>query len=128
MMELATFTLPPYLYDMSQVKISLRENRRYTMRDIGSIESRVTNLENVTSLSLLELSTQTLEVQDSEGFNRFKSGFFVDDFRSLDRSNLGFTLSEIDTTDTDAGLVPVISRNSITNYLAPAESIIDERS
>lgn len=127
LMELATFTLPPYLYDMEEVRISLRENRRYTMRDIGGIESRVTNLENVTSLSLLELSTQTLEVQDSEGFNRFKSGFFVDDFRSLDRSNLGYTLAEIDDTDTDAGLVPTISRNSIPNYLAPAESIIDEQ-
>ena len=127
LMELATVTLPPYVFDVEEAQVNLRENRRYTMRDIGGIENRVTNLERVTSLSLLELSTKTLEIQDSEGFNRFKTGFFVDDFKSLDRSNLGYTLAEIDDTDLDAGLGPTISRNSIENYLVPAENIIDEQ-
>ena len=33
------------------------------MRDIGYIEDRVENLEKVTSLSLLELNTQTLQIK-----------------------------------------------------------------
>lgn len=123
-MELATITLPPYLYNPKDSTISLVDNRRYTMRDIGLIEDRVENLERVTSLSLLELSTQTLQVQDSEGFNRFKTGFFVDDFKDDRRINLNFSLLEIDRNTQE--LIPIISRNSLKNYLAPANNTSDE--
>ena len=54
------------------------------MRDIGGLEDRIENLEKVTSLSLLELDTKTLQVQDADGLTRFKSGFFVDDFKNTD--------------------------------------------
>ena len=50
------------------------------MKDIGVLEDRIDTLETVTSLSLLELNTSTLQIQDAQGLNRFKSGFFVDDF------------------------------------------------
>ena len=49
-MEIATIKLPPYLYNPSDAILSLVDNRRYTMRDIGLIEDRVQNLERVTSL------------------------------------------------------------------------------
>ena len=52
------------------------------MRDIGKLEDRIENLETVTSLSLLELDTKTFQVQDADGLSRFKSGFFVDDFKN----------------------------------------------
>ena len=51
------------------------------MKDIGRINNRVTNLERVTSLSLLEKDTQSAQVLDADGFDRFKSGFLVDNFR-----------------------------------------------
>ena len=79
-MTIGTIKLPAYLYDPKDAVISTVDNRRYTMRDIGKIEDRVENLETLTSLSILELSTKTLQVQDSNGFDRFKTGFFVDDF------------------------------------------------
>ena len=81
-MTLATLEMPAYLYDVNDVKITVVDNRRFTMRDIGKIEDRVSNLETVTSLSLLELDTKTLQVQDADGLTRFKSGFFVDDFKN----------------------------------------------
>ena len=81
-MTLATIEMPAYLYDVNDVKITTVDNRRFTMRDIGKIEDRVSNLETVTSLSLLELDTKTLQVQDADGLSRFKSGFFVDDFKN----------------------------------------------
>lgn len=123
-MEIATINLPPYLYNPKNATLSLVDNRRYTMRDIGLIENRVKNLERVTSLSLLELSTQTLQVQDSEGFNRFKTGFFVDDFKDYERVNLNFSLLEIDPQLQE--MRPIIARNSLKNYLAPALSITNE--
>jgi len=43
--------------------------------DLLKIELKL--LEELTSLSILELGTQTLQIRDSEGNDRFKSGFFV---------------------------------------------------
>ena len=80
-MLLATLNLPAYLYDPDDATIQVVDNRRYTMRDIGRLEDRIENLEATTSLTLLELETQTLQVQDATGLTRFKSGFFADNFR-----------------------------------------------
>ena len=84
MLELATINLPAYLYDPEDAEIVLIDNKRYTMRDINLIENRVEVLEEVTSLSLLE-SIQSLQIKDSEGKDRFKTGFFVDDFSDYSR-------------------------------------------
>ena len=49
--------------------------------DIGRIQGRVKNLERVTSLNALEQETNLHQVQDADGFDRFKSGFVTDNFR-----------------------------------------------
>jgi hypothetical protein len=99
MMELARIQLPAYLYDTSDAVLTFTDNRRYTMRDIGRIEDRVETLETLTSLSLLELDTKTLQVRDADGLDRFKSGFFVDDFadnqRMEDKSESGIKNNEL---------------------------------
>jgi hypothetical protein len=53
------------------------------MRDIGSIEKRVENLEYYTALSLVEQNTvskQDLTILDSQNLSRFKNGIIVDSF------------------------------------------------
>ena len=100
-MDLATIKLPAYLYSTKDVKITFIDNRRYTMRDIGKIEDRVENLETLTSLSLLELDTKTLQVRDADGLDRFKSGFFVDDFKDTLRSDPTVSTTAIDTENND---------------------------
>ena len=87
LLEIAQITLPAYLYNPQDAIFKLIDNRRYTMKDIGGIDRRVKNLEDVTSLSLLELDTKTLQIQDSQGNNRFKTGFFVDDFKNTNFMN-----------------------------------------
>jgi len=82
-LEIATITLPPYLYDTSQASIQFLEHKRYRMVDIKQLENRIKNLEYYTALSLLETNTANLFVPDADGLNRFKSGFFVDNFTSL---------------------------------------------
>jgi uncharacterized protein with FMN-binding domain len=95
LMQLATISLPAYLYDVNDASIKLSDNRRYTMRDIGFLEDRIENLERVTSLSLLELNTESLRVEDEDGNNRFKSGFFVDDFKDSSLSDRDLTSAQI---------------------------------
>jgi hypothetical protein len=124
MMELATILLPPYLYDPKNAFISLVDNKRYTMRDIGKIEDRVENLERITSLSLLELNTQTLQIRDAEGLDRFKTGFFVDDFKNTNLIDTNFSLAEIDSINSE--LRPLRSLNSFNLKLVTAENISDE--
>jgi len=82
-LEIATVSLPPYLYSPSQASIEFLEHKRYRMVDIKQLENRIKNLEYYTTLSLLETNTSNLFVPDSDGLNRFKSGFFVDNFSSF---------------------------------------------
>ncbi len=83
-MEIANIELPAYLYNPDDAIVKVVDNVRYTMRDIGLLEGRIDVLEEITSLSLLELDTKTLQVQDVDGLSRFKTGFFVDDFKNTD--------------------------------------------
>jgi hypothetical protein len=122
--EIASINLPPYLYNPKDAQITLIDNRRYTMRDIGKIEDRVENLERVTTLSLLELNTQTLQINDSQGLSRFKTGFFVDDFKN--RSLINNDLSKIDIDVENSELTTEVTRNTIGIKPVPYDSIQDE--
>ncbi len=79
-MHLYTLDIPAFTLSTEDIKITKVDNRRYTMRDIGKLESRMENLEYYTQLSLLETSAQNLQIQDADGFDRFKNGFIVDNF------------------------------------------------
>ena len=79
--ELFELQVPAYTSSIKNVKVRSHDHRRFTMKDIGKINNRVTNLERITSLSLLEKDTQTKQILDADGFDRFKSGFLVDNFK-----------------------------------------------
>lgn len=74
--------LEPFTFDTTSnnVEIETLNNKRYTMRDIGSLEKRIENVEYYTALSLLEQETKSLTIVDEFGLDRFKNGFIVDDF------------------------------------------------
>jgi hypothetical protein len=79
---LYNLTLEPYTFGTlnNNVQVNRIDNKRYTMRDIGKLEKRIDNLEYYTSLSLLEQQTESLNIIDSTGLDRFKNGFIVDNF------------------------------------------------
>ena len=79
-MEIASIELHPYMVSAEDKKIKYKDNRRYTMRDIGALEKRIDELEEQTALNMLELNRQNINIYDSAGLNRFKSGIFVDNF------------------------------------------------
>jgi hypothetical protein len=95
-MHLYTIYLNPYTLNTSDLKIEKIDNKRYTMRDIGALEKRISNVEYYTQLSLLETNAQSLQIQDAEGFDRFKNGFVVDNFTGHgigDVGNLDYKVS-----------------------------------
>lgn len=95
-MTLYTIRLDPYTFSPSNVATTINDIRRYTMKDVGTLERRIEKLEEFTSLNLLEKDTADLFVDDGTGLNRFKSGFFVENFRTnliADSGNLGYKAS-----------------------------------
>jgi hypothetical protein len=88
-LEIATLYLPPYIYNVDDIKIKTNTHKRYTMMDISRLDDRISNVEYYTSLSLLETDTQNLTITDSStNLNRFKSGFFVDNFSSYNGGDI----------------------------------------
>jgi hypothetical protein len=78
-MTLYSLNVPAYTANVSEIVKNYIDNRRYTMRDIGTLEKRIGNIEYYTSLSLLERSANDKSIFDDTG-ERFKNGILVDNF------------------------------------------------
>lgn len=62
------------------VILSAVDNKRFTMRDIGNLENRISKLEYYTALTLMETQTTNLTITDDIGSDMFKNGFLVEPF------------------------------------------------
>ena len=80
-MVLYNLTVPPYTASPANVIVKYIENKRYTMKDIGSLEKRIENLEYYTALSLLEKDTEIMSIKDANGLDRTKNGILVDSYK-----------------------------------------------
>ena len=83
-MNLYLLAQPAYVANTSDIIVTYFNNRRYTMKDIGALDTRISNLEYYTSLSLLE--QDAINLQDSTtsigtNLERFKNGIVVDSFK-----------------------------------------------
>jgi hypothetical protein len=95
-MALYTLDIPAYTHNVSDISINYINNRRYTMRDISSLEQRISNVEYYTALSLLEKSANDRSIGDELNASRFKNGIIVDafvDFNSADTNNSAYNAS-----------------------------------
>jgi hypothetical protein len=79
-MHLYTVNVPAYTFDIKDIENEYIDNRRYTMRDIGDLESRIKNIEYFNTLSLLEKDASSKQITDDTGIERFKNGIVVDSF------------------------------------------------
>lgn len=102
-MTLFILAYPPYVTDTKEITVQQVNHRRYTMKDIGSIEKRVENLEYYTSLSLLEQETvnkRDLSILDTQNLPRFKNGIIVDSF-------VGHSVANVYDSDYAAAIDPI---------------------
>ena len=76
------YYIPAFTTSSKDVRITPVDNRRYTMRDIGKLEKRIERLEYYTTLSILEQQALNMQIKDSIGLDRFKTGFVVDNFET----------------------------------------------
>ena len=113
-MHLYTLFLPAYTLDTSEVGIEHVDNKRYTMRDIGRIEKRIETTEYYTQLSLLETAAQNLQIQDSNGFDRFKNGFVVDNFTGHSIGDVGNNDYKVSIDYANGELRPTFHEDAIS--------------
>lgn len=105
--------VPAYTFELSDIRALKEKNRRYTMKDIGVLENRLSNVEYYTSLNLLEQEAESKQVIDPvTGANRFKNGFLTDQF--VDHSVGDFTWSSYHVSMDDEGeMRPEFSLNAV---------------
>jgi hypothetical protein len=84
-MTLFKIDIPAYTADVRDVKVTTIENKRYTMRDIGNLDTRVKNVEYYTALSLLEkkAASATILYKDN-ATEKDKYGIVTDNFTGFD--------------------------------------------
>lgn len=91
-MTLYQLTIPAYTFNPNDVIIKFVDNKRFTMRDIGQIEKRISAVEKFASLSLIERETTDRTILDSVGDERFKNGILVDSFK-------GHSIGDVNNVD-----------------------------
>ncbi len=121
-LEVARVNLPPYLYNTKAASINLLDYKRYRMVDIKNLENRIKNLEYYTSLSLLETDTANTFISDRNGLNRYKSGFYVDNFKTFGGQNKNIGIKN--SLDPDLSELRPAHYTTAVNLLVGSNSII----
>jgi len=98
-LALYKFKLNAYTFGTTDLSSTYVPNKRFTMKDIGKLSERVEDLYELTTLSLLESNTNSLNVLDANGLSRTKAGFIADNFTD-------FTFSDINNSEYRASIDP----------------------
>jgi hypothetical protein len=88
-LDISTVYIPPYVYNVKNINVNMSKYKRYRMSDISLLEDRIQRVEQFTTLSMLESKTENFTIRDAEtGLDRFKCGFFVDNFSTHEYHDL----------------------------------------
>ena len=85
-LEVAELTIPVYPSLAKDIQIESYNNRRFTMRDIGKLKTRVEQLEYYATLNETERKASEKVILDDAGLDKYKNGVLVDTF---DGHNIG---------------------------------------
>jgi len=105
----------------------------YTMKDIQDIDKKISQLFYYMSVSLLEATTQTLNITDESGIPRFKNGILVDPFNDLSIADVKNNEFNAAIDFTEKSLTPAVKtiplnlkyKTSSAASLHPSSSEID---
>lgn len=115
-LELYNFALNPNTLDEKDLLANYVDNRRYTMRDIAKLHKKINKVEELATLSLLDIAASSLEVLDSAGLPRTKAGFLTDDFKDHRAANVD-DLEYRASIDPTAGILrPAFREKNVTLY------------
>lgn len=79
-MTIYDITAEPFVFDRTDVTAIMANNRRYTMKDIISLDDRIQALEQYTVLNSLEKQVEAEPIVDTNDQQRVKTSILVDNF------------------------------------------------
>jgi hypothetical protein len=85
---IATLEIPPYTVSGFDVSIVYADNTRYTMADIGRLNSRTKILDKQVKLHSVEIQQLKSIITNDNGDALLKTGIFVENFKSFNRADL----------------------------------------
>lgn len=95
-MTLYNIYLPPYVSNVSDIRLKYFENKRYTMKDISGIDKRLAAVEYYTALNNIENMALGDVTQYEDGTNKEKYGIIGENFKNYniaDYKNKDFTVN-----------------------------------
>mgnify|MGYP003642430204 CR=1 FL=1 len=109
------------------IKITATQLKRYTMRDIKSLDDRITALEYYTALNALEQqsSQQVIPGRTDSTLNRFKNGIVVDNFGSKTTGDLLSADHQAGFEQSVGQLIPKMETYDVSLKLGTAPLNID---
>lgn len=87
-MIIADARLNAFTISDSDIALAHTESKMFSMKDIGRLETKLDQLFDMTTMSMLEQNLANLSSLDSTGNDRTKAGFLVDNFRNQMSSNV----------------------------------------
>lgn len=88
-LELYKLNIPAYTDNISKIGIVQAKNRRYTMKDIGVLESRIEDLEYYTALSISERNAKNKSLlYSNQQTEKDKYGILVDNFTDFSKADI----------------------------------------
>lgn len=110
-MTLYTIKLPPYSADIREIRTIYNENRRFTMKDISSMEKRLQKVEFFTSLNNVENLAMADKVQYEDGTEKEKYGIVGENF-------VNFNIADYKSPDFNSALeggflIPPMNVNTV---------------
>lgn len=112
-LPLQNFHLKGFTLNESDLTSQILEAKRFTMADIARLEERIEDLEELTTLSLLENATEALTVIDSAGLSRLKSGFIADTFTDFTFADVSRDEYRASVENLEGILRPLVIMNDI---------------
>lgn len=99
-MTLYIISVPAYTANVDQIALQYVENKRYTMKDIGTLDSRIQTLETISQLTALENQATSEQILYQGSFTaKDIYGIIADNFNS-------FSVADVQTPDLQCYLRP----------------------
>lgn len=105
-----------------KVKHTVVTNRRYTMKDIGTLDKRIQRLEYYVVLNAVEQKARDFTITDVNGLDRFKNGIFADPFNNHDLGKVSDFEYKISIDSRNSVARPFIDRHTVDLTYVDAES------
>lgn len=109
-MTLYTIKLPPFSASTKDIILEYNQNKRYTMKDIASLDKRLSRVEIYTALNSVEQKAMSDQVQYEDGTNKEKWGIVGEGFKN-------YNISDYNNPDFSVDLAPYEMKPKVINRI-----------